>query len=53
MNLDWLDDYDRLPCTWAGAFYATFRALCFLTAYLVTLAVIGTTVLAIVGIQMQ
>jgi hypothetical protein len=50
--LEWLDD-DRLPCTWAGAFYATVRALCLLVAYLTTLAVFGTILVAIIGAQLQ
>jgi len=50
---DWLYDYDRLPHTWAGAFYACFRALCILVGFLATVVVLAAVAFAMIGIQVQ
>ena len=46
----WLYDCaESLPHTWAGAFYACFRALCVLIAFLAVLMVVGAVVLGLIG----
>lgn len=46
-------DEDHLPHTWAGAFYATIRALLYFLAYVATLLVVAFVVMGIIGMQLH
>jgi hypothetical protein len=49
--MNWLYDYDQLPCTWAGAFYSAWRALLFSLAYVATLALIAVVFVTMLGLM--